>query len=77
MTRNIEMIKGVHVHFLPKQRWYHVFLNPDQERWEVLELVELPEDEDLMMYFNNIEYAIQVAREKNVETNPSVKFIEG
>lgn len=77
MDRKEKTVKGIQVHFLPDQRWYHVVLNPEKQRWEIIEELELPLERELASFFYNIEDAITRARTRNVNSHPSVKFIEG
>ena len=57
-------IQGVTVYSLPKT-WWHVTYSHHLEMWIVVEVISLPEMEDLSYFRERQEDAIELARKEN------------
>ena len=57
-------VSGVEVFKFPRT-WWHVTYSHEWNEWVVIEVHELPQQEDLSHFKNMMDAAIELARQKN------------
>lgn len=78
LTRNKKEINSVIINMMPTERWYQIIFIEEYKKYELLEIMELPEDNNhINDCYIDIDEAIKKVRMFNSDLKRGVEFIDG